>query len=46
MKIQIKKKRYLILHNNRKINIKNLKKNINNKLIEEENNNINHNDNF
>ena len=40
------KKRYLILHNNRKINIKNLKKNINNKLIEEENNNINHNDNF
>ena len=28
------KKRYLILHNNRKINIKNLKKNINNKLID------------
>jgi len=40
------KKRYLILHNNRKINIKNLKKNINNELIEVESNNINHNDNL
>jgi hypothetical protein len=40
------KKRYLILHNNRKINIKNLKKNINNKLIEEENNDNNQNNNF
>jgi hypothetical protein len=47
IKIQIKKKkRYLILHNNRKINIKNLKKNINNKLIEGESNDINHNNNF
>ena len=40
------KKRYLILHNYKKINIKNLKKNINNKLIEEESNDINHNNNF